>query len=204
MDMLQMVREVLAIVDGSTVPALDPLGERGASIAGQAQDFIMQANQRVQGSYTFRFHHFEKVDATPDATSKRILLTDDILHIKPVGPDAWRQISYVGRKLYDHDNNVDTFENPIKVTYKVLFSPECCPTHVQQWIVAEAAMNMILAQPRRYRDRQQMAALRLREASANARNVDASLSRHTLSTLEFDATVRNLQHVNVPIITSDN
>jgi hypothetical protein len=183
MNMLEGVRRVLTMVDGSFTAALDPQGSVGPSKAGIAQGCIDEASQSIQTGYTWAFSDFRDVTIEP-AADGTITLPADALHAVPFAEDAHRRIAYIGRGLYDHDNNTNQFTAPIQIRYQPLYTFECLPPHLQEYVVCQAAYCMINSNIARWGNRLRMVANAVRESKGTAKCINATIAKPQMTSLQ--------------------
>lgn len=123
------------------------------STAGLGQVANLESNQRSDASYAERtlnevelrvqkigwnYNTREDVELTPDGDSK-IEVPTGVIWIDSHGSHAWRNITQVGSRLFDRDNNTSNFTGTLRVRYVLRFDFDCIPHPVADYIAAEAA-----------------------------------------------------------------
>lgn len=145
---LDAVNEILRKAGGYAVSVLEP---SGASSASEAQRCLVEANRKIQ-LIKWNFNTRRNVELTPDVNDK-IAVPSGTLYCDSCGVDAWRNIAHRGQYLYDMDNNVDTFDGPVKVELVELWDFPCVPEYVANYIACSAAVAFNSQRGARDRDR---------------------------------------------------
>lgn len=128
--------------------AIANLGTATISEAGYAERVLNEVELRVQ-KIGWNYNTREDVEIAPDA--------DDHI-VAPVGA-IWmdadpertgRNLSFVGNRLYDRENNTDKFTSSVRVTYVLRYDFDCIPHPIADAIAAEAACEFARRHGRRF------------------------------------------------------
>jgi len=111
----------------------------GPSDAALASRLVDEEDLRIQ-MRGWHYNTRKDVELSPD-NSGFIYLPTGTIRIDSCCADAWRNITQVGERLYDLDNNTFVFGSSVRVSYVLRFDIECIPEPVAQWIAARAAMS---------------------------------------------------------------
>jgi hypothetical protein len=145
----------------------------GGSDAAQAERVLDSVELEIQ-SRGWAYNTRTEVTLSPD-DADHIALPSGTITIDSDGSDAGRNVSQLGGRLYDLDNNTDEFDGDLIVTYILRYDFGCIPQPVQQYIAAKAAMEYANRYPTRV-DRTPMLASQYREARAEAFRFDDETS----------------------------
>lgn len=133
MTKLEAVREILRSAGLGEAPALDTGGASNASFAERLLD---EQDLEVQTD-GWLFNTRTKVRLTPDIAGIIIMPAGSIT-IDSDDVDYYRNITQLGRRLFDLDKNTGVFTDPITVTYTIRFGFDCIPQPVQKYITRRA------------------------------------------------------------------
>ena len=138
---LNSVNAVLRRLGKLPVTALDT---SGGSTEAHVERAIDDATDTILAKGWY-FNSKWEVTATPDS-SDNILLTAlessaTIYHVDSWGGDAYRHVTQRNTKLYDLDNNTDTFTGNILLTYTYAVAYTEIPIVYAEWIETLAAFN---------------------------------------------------------------
>lgn len=142
MTKLEAVNSLLSRVGYTPVAALDT---GNSSMQANAERKIDHEADRVQRMGWY-FNTFENVTATPDGSDNIVLAditSDTIYHIDTYGYSKSINVVVREDKLYNLDDNDETFDGPIYVTYTKEMTWLEIPSAFQQWIVSEAAILFV-------------------------------------------------------------
>lgn len=132
---LDAVNQCLRALGWTGVRALDTDGISDAAIAEQTVDEMSLKIQTMGWYYNTR----RQVPLTPDSAGN-IALPDGCITIDTDGVDAWREVTQLGDRLYDLDNNTNIFTvTSLSCTYTLNYQFGCIPEPIQEYITAMAA-----------------------------------------------------------------
>jgi hypothetical protein len=135
MTKLEAVNIILRGMGRAGTAALDTGGN---SEAAQAERTLDEVEQRVQTMYPWYFNERFDVTLSPDVDD-HITLPTGALVIDAYGPDGYREVTQVGSRIYDKDNNTDEWDADLRVVYQLRYDFGCIPPPIQEYIAAKAA-----------------------------------------------------------------
>lgn len=170
MTRLDGLNEIMRRCGRREVPALDT---GGASTAGVAERILEQSDLEIQ-AYGWLYNTREDVVLTPSTTTGIVTVPTGTLKIDSWGVDQRRNVTQIGQKLFDLDENTDVFSGTIRTKYVVRFDFECIPAHVRLYIVADATLRFAQSELNTAEQARQvpMAELWLRKAKARAHSIE--------------------------------
>lgn len=185
MTILQAVNYVLRRVRGYKVSALDT---GGSSEQAFIEDFL---NEEILIVSTEPWHYNTRsnVTLTPDASTGQISIPAGTTTIDSDAENESVNVTPLGDKLYDKDNNTDDFSDRdgLKVTYTVAYAWGCMPLPVREYVAAKTAR--VFAESPRVRMMELIPSLRHEEQRLRtlAKRADAELS--DVNILETDEAI---------------
>lgn len=132
---LDAVNQCLRALGWTGVRSLDTDGFSDAAIAEQTVD-EMELKVQTMGWY---YNTRKEVLLTPDSAGN-IAIPDGCITIDSDGVDKWREVTQLGDRLYDLDNNTNVFTvTNLSCTYTLRYQFGCIPEPIQEYITAMAA-----------------------------------------------------------------
>lgn len=179
MTRLEALNYILARAGRGAVPALDTGGGSDASFAERELERADLAIQKIG----WHFNTFRDYELTVDDNDE-LTVPDGTIWIDTDAEDAARNVTQVGGKLYDLDENRGTFpdDTTMKVRYCVRRTLECIPYPVREYIMLTAAFHFVSQWGHRFMAPTELARARadlyqeMNQARADAKRFNANTS----------------------------
>lgn len=148
MNKLEAVNFVMMRCGYGPVSALDT---GGASFQAHAERFIDEQELLIQsrGGSGWHYNRRRNVEIAPSGGTVQVPV--GCLAIDTEGPSARRDVTLLGARLFDLDNNTDVFTETLTYTYVLRYEFECIPPTIRFYVAASAAseFNSAYGHPRR-------------------------------------------------------
>lgn len=145
MTRLEAVNLILSACGLGAVANLETATKSDAASAERVLNEVELRVQKVGWNYNTR----SDVEIEPDADSHIVGPTGTIWMDSDAG-DAHRNLTQLGSRLYDRDNNTDEFTSSVHVRYILRYDFDCIPHPVADYIASEAAYEFARRHGRRF------------------------------------------------------
>jgi hypothetical protein len=139
MTTLEAVNRILAQIGFPPAKALDT-GK--ASLEADAERHLDRVDERIQ-KIGWYWNIYKDISIALDGDSKLPVPAGTIYHIDSYGRDKYIDVIAQGSFLYDLDENTATFAAAMRVKYTKKSIWTDVPIAFQEWIVAQAAIEMV-------------------------------------------------------------
>ena len=164
-------------------PPVAALDTNGTSTHAHVERFLEDASRDIQ-KRGWQWNTKYDVTADPDGSGNIAVNTlesnnAEVFNVDTYGVDSGKNVTRVGNRLFDLDNNTTVFTGSLRLIYSFAFSFTDVPDAFQDWMIAKAALEFAYSydpdQARIMRLKEEVALAEMNAKRAEMRAADVSV-----------------------------